>query len=350
MLTSGRYGRLNITGTVLSKRKIQKLVSEKIVRDWDDPRLFTLIALRRRGIPPGAIRAFVAELGVSDSTTLIQLVRLETTVRKYLERTVPRIMVIPDPILVIIDNLPADHSEAIELDFLKGGDEAVFGKHTVPFTRELYIDRSDFRSEDSKDFFRLAPGKPVGLLNVKHPIAATSFTADKATGQVTEIRATYLDPSLPGVDEALAKTKPKAFIQWVAHAPQHKSPIRAEVRIFRSLFKSENPDAAPGGFLADVNTTSEENYPNAVMEVGFDKIARRGPWPKDFLSENDGMGGRAPGPWDVRFQGVRVAYFAVDRESILEPAKELSPAEREIQRKVVLNQIVPLKEDSAKAS
>jgi len=107
------YGRLNVTGTVLSKRKIAKLVEDNYVRGWDDPRLYTIIALRRRGIPPGAIRAFIAELGVADTFSIIQVVRLETVVRKYLEVTVPRLMLVLDPIKVTIDDLPADHVEEI---------------------------------------------------------------------------------------------------------------------------------------------------------------------------------------------------------------------------------------------
>ena len=345
------YGRLNVTGTVLSKRKILTLVNNKIVRGWDDPRLYTIIALRRRGIPPGAMRAFIAELGVSDSLSTIQTIRLETVVRKYVERSVPRLFLIPDPIRVTLTNLPENYHESISLDFLKGGDPSTFGSHEVPFTRTIYIDRSDFRSEGaSSDFFRMAPGQPVGLLNVPHPIVADSFETDTTTGRVTDIKATYLDPSISAWDESKGKLKPKAFIQWVAESTTHKSPLRAEVRIFHPLFKSLNPDAHPSGFLEDINPRSEEVYPNACLEIGFHEIAKRKPWPKDFLSENDGKGGRAPGPWDIRFQGVRVAYFAVDTDSVLQANKELTEEERDIQTKIVLNQIVPLKEDAGKAS
>lgn len=332
-----RYGRLNVTGTVLSKRKIQQLVQKKTVRDWDDPRLYTIIALRRRGIPPGAIRAFVADLGVSDSYSTIQTVRLESTVRKYLERTVPRLMLIPDPVKVVITNLPPDYHELIRLDFLKGGDEEVFGSHEVPFTGMIYINRSDFRAHDDPNFFRLTPGKTVGLLNVQHAIKATSFTTDPEDSTcVTEIQAEYLSPEINSDSAATPNPKkPQAFIQWVAESKPHNSPISAEVRIFRPLFRSDNPDNAPGGFLEDVNPHSEENHPNALIESGFDTIRRRAPWPKDFLSDAQ----KHKGPWDIRFQGVRVAYFAVDVES---------KYEGEGRGKLVLNQIVPLKEDVGK--
>lgn len=298
-------------------------MEDKVVRGWDDPRLYTLIALRRRGIPPGAIRAFVAELGVSDAlATSIQLARLEAVVRKYLEKTVPRLMLIPDPIPVIIDNLPEDHHEEISLDFMRG--DASMGSHIVPFTRKVYIDRSDFREEDDKDFFRLAPGKPVGLLNVPYPIKATTFTKDASTSKVTEIHATYEKPA-----DGAPPEKPKAFIQWVADSPKDNSPLRCEVRILNALFKSNNPDDAPGGFLNDLSANSEEIFPNAVVETGFNEVRKRAPWPKDHVPNLH------PGPWSVRFQGMRVAYFALDTDSTEE--------------KVVLNKIVGLKEDQGKA-
>ena len=317
------YGRLNITGTVLSKRKIAMLVTKGIVRDWDDPRLFTLIALRRRGIPPGAIRAFVAELGVSDATTTIQTVRLETVVRKYLERTVPRSFVILDPVEVLIDDLPEDHLEEVSIELLKG--DSKMGSHNVPFTRRVYIDRSDFREDDDPNFFRLAPGKAVGLLNVPYPIKCTSFDKSSESGKVTTIHATYLRPP-----EGTAPVKPKSYIQWVAHAPSHNSPIPAEVRIFNPLFKSLNPDNAEGGFLSDISSDSEEVFPDAMIECGYEEVRRRAPWPRDHVSNLH------PGPWSVRFQGVRVAYFTVDRDT----------GEG---GKVVLNKIVGLKEDAGKA-
>lgn len=339
-----RYGRLKVTGTVLSKRKIMKLVEEKIVRGWDDPRLFTLVGVRRRGIPPGAILSFVNELGVSTARTNIQLVRFESSVRKYLEQTVPRLMVILDPIPVIIDCLPDDYVEEIDVPF-NPKDPSV-GSHIVPFTKLIYIDRSDFREQDSKEYFRLAPGKTVGLIKVPYPIRATTFTKDPTTGQITEIRATYETPP-PGE----AMKKPKTYIQWIAASPQHKSPIKAEVRYYNPLFKSDDPDAHPDGFMADLNTSSEEIYPNALVEIGLDEIRTRAPWPAEAGegsanskgSNNDADGGEEGntvasveiGPETVRFQGLRVAYFAMDKDST--------------EGKVVLNRIVSLKEDTGKS-
>ncbi|KAL8993814.1 MAG: hypothetical protein Q9169_006058 [Polycauliona sp. 2 TL-2023] len=204
------YGRLNPpTGTVLSKRKLLKLVEDHHVREWDDPRLYTLIGLRRRGIPPGAILSFVNELGVSTALTNIQIVRFEQSVRRYLEQTVPRLMLLLDPIPVFIDNVPEDYTGEIELPF--SPKDPSFGSHTVPFTKTIYIDRSDFRQVDSKDFFRLAPGKSVGLLKVPFPTKATTFEKDEGSGLVTAVHADYEKPE----DGGTAFKKPKTYIQWV---------------------------------------------------------------------------------------------------------------------------------------
>ncbi|MCJ1356682.1 MAG: hypothetical protein MMC33_006677 [Icmadophila ericetorum] len=326
------YGRLNITGTVLSKRKILQLIEKKHVRDWDDPRLYTLVGIRRRGIPPGAILAFVNELGVSTALSNIQSTRLDQTVRRYLEQAVPRLMLVLEPIPVIIDDLPDDYCEMLELPF--SPKDPSMGVHAVPFTKMVYIDRSDFREVDSKDYFRLAPGKAVGLLKVPYPIKATSFKKDESTGLVTEVHASYEKPTKEGG----AFKKPKTYIQWVAHSPAHNSPVKAEVRIFNSLFKSDNPDSAPGGYLSDINPDNEEIYHNAVIETGFTEVKNRATDPKmnakgetveSVSNEEDS------GPEAVRFQGLRVAYFCMDKDST--------------QEKLVLNRIVSLKEDSGKS-
>ncbi|OAA72072.1 glutaminyl-tRNA synthetase [Akanthomyces lecanii RCEF 1005] len=305
------YGRLNLTGTVLSKRKILKLVEEKIVRNWDDPRLYTLIAIRRRGVPPGAILEFVNELGVTTNITTIQIHRFEQSIRKYLEKTVPRLMMVLDPVPVVIED-----AEELELDLPFSPKDPKMGSHKVKFTPTVYIDRSDFREEDSKDYFRLAPSKSVGLLHAPYPIKATSFTKDEATGKVTEIRAVF--------DKELKKAK--TYIQWVGTAGSRK----VEARIHNALFKSEKPDDAEGGFLNDLNPESEVIYPDALIESGFDEVKRRAPWPEAAGESELGKGG----PESVRFQALRVAYFAVDSDSTDE--------------KIVLNRIVSLKEDAGK--
>ena len=173
----------------------------KYVRGWDDPRLYTLVALRRRGIPPGALLSFVNELGVSKATTVIQTTRFEQSVRKFLEQTVPRLMVVLDPLEVEIEDLPEDHEEMVDVPFAK---DSVYGTHNVPFTRTIYVERSDFREVDSKDFFRLAPGKPVGLLRVSFPIVVTRYEKDEVNGQITKVYASYMRPA---EGEKLKKTK-----------------------------------------------------------------------------------------------------------------------------------------------
>jgi glutaminyl-tRNA synthetase len=277
------YGRLSITGTLLSKRKIMKLVTEKHVRGWDDPRLYTLIGIKRRGVPPGAILEFVSELGVTTAPTTIQLARLDQTVRRYLERTVPRLMLVLDPIAVVIED-----AEEMELELPFSPKIPAMGSHKVKFTKTVYIDRSDFREVDSPEYFRLAPGKSVGLLQVPFPVKAVSFT--KAGDKVTEIKAVY-DKS---------GKKPKTYIHWVAEGSRN-----VEVRIHNALFKSEKPDDVEGGFLNDINPTSEEIWPRAMIESGFDEVKKRAPWPEAAGESELGKGGLE----SVRFQAMRVAYI-----------------------------------------
>lgn len=310
------YGRLSISGSVLSKRKLKELVDKKFVRGWDDPRLHTLIGVRRRGVPPGAILEFVNELGVTTSNSIIQLSRFEQTVRRYLERTVPRLMLVLDPVPVVIED--ADDFDGTEVDVPFSPKNEAMGSHKIKFSKTVYIDRSDFREVDSKDYFRLAPGKSVGLLNAPFPITATSFTKDETTGLVTEVRATF----------DRTNKKPKTFIQWVA--AESAGSRKCEVRLYNPLFKSENPASAEGGYLNDINPESEVIFPNAMVESGIEEVRRRAPWPEAAGEDKIGKGG----PESVRFQAMRVAYFALDSDSTDD--------------KLVFNRIVSLKEDVGK--
>ena len=326
------YGRLNVEGTILSKRRIEKLVKgfraisreiPSVVRDWNDPRLYTLVAIRRRGVPPGALLRFVGELGVTTADTSIQIVRFENSVRKYLERTVPRLMVVLDPIKVVLDNLHEDHTEELDVPFDPKNPSV--GSHKVPLTKTIYIERDDFREEDDPNFFRLAPNKTVGLLYAKYPIRAESFTKDPTTGLVTEIRATYGDENSP---------KPKARIHWVGDSILGKT-VKAEARVFNPLFRTPNPNSLDwdnGGYYEDINPNSEIVYPNAMIEGGFDEIQKRAPWPAEAGEAK--MEGSEAAPYTVRFQGLRTGYFCVDVDSTTE--------------RVVLNRIVTLKEDEGK--
>ncbi|GBE80034.1 Probable glutamine--tRNA [Sparassis crispa] len=359
------YGRLNVTGTIMSKRKIRQLVQENYVLDWDDPRLYTLIALRRRGVPPGAIISFVSSLGVSTAASNIQAVRFEQTVRQYLESTAPRLLMVLCPLKVTIENLPEDY--LLWLDKPLHPKVPELGTSKVPFTRTIYIDADDFRLEDSKDYFRLAPGKTVGLFQAPHPITCTSYKTDPVTGRPVEL--------VCRVEDSGAK-KPKAFIQWVAvHAPSG-SPVRVDqTRIFYQLFKSENPSAAVPDFKADINPDSLEIVEGAMVEVGFWALAKRAyadarkestertekalktTAESDTVPRFDDDTPKATseqlvGKECIRFQGLRVAYFAADKDAklaCLDEPDDVVPSRREGDL-VILNRIVSLKEDSGKTA
>lgn len=293
-----------------------------VVRGWDDPRLYTLVALRRRGVPPGALKKFVLDLGVTKAIANTATHTLDASIRTYLERSVPRLMLVLDPIKVVFENLPDDYLEEREVPFDPKDKEK--GTHKVPFTKVIYIDRDDFREEDDPDFFRLAPGKSVGLLHAEHPISCTSFTKDSSTNKVVEIKAEYGSHLPPG----------KARIHWVGQSAAHHSPIKAEVRIFNPLFKSSKPnelDWKNGGYYDNVDPESEIVHPDAMIECGFEYIKKNAPWPKEE-GEANGMAAKS----SARFQGLRTAFFAMDSDS------------DEASGRVVLNRIVSLKEDSGK--
>ena len=317
------YGRLTLDGVVLSKRKLTALVQKGYVHDWDDPRLYTLIGLRRRGVPPGAILSFVNDLGVTKAQTFIAVPKFEQYLRKYLESTVPRLNIVLEPLEVVIENLAEDHLEMVELPFSK---DPSFGNHSIPFTNRVYIDRSDFREVDSKDYFRLAPGKAVGLLKVPYPIIATGFEKD-SEGRITRINAKYVEP-----DENGKFKKPKAYIQWIGHSSAHHSPLKARVRYMHPLFDRKDPDSHPGGWEASVNHDSEEWFNDALIEPGFLEVKRRAPWPAE-AGEKSQENEQAK-PETVRFQGQRTAYFCEDKDSTPDA--------------IILNRIVSLKEDTGK--
>ncbi|KAF5359049.1 hypothetical protein D9758_004752 [Tetrapyrgos nigripes] len=334
------YGRLSLEGTITSKRKILALVNEKHVSGWDDPRLYTVIALRRRGVPPGAIISFVSGLGVSTAASNIEISRFEQSVRQYLEGSAPRLLMVMNPLKVTIENLPEDHLELVEKALHPK--VAELGSTTIPFTRTLYIDADDFRLEDSKDYFRLAPGKTVGLFQTPYGITCTSHNLDPTTGKVTEL--------VCRVENQNNIKKPKAFIQWVAeHAPSG-SPVRIdETRIHHRLFKSDNPAASPD-FRKDINPDSLEVIRNAMIEVGFWSLAK-----KTYIDAKADSFKRAGndslvGNECVRFQGLRIAYFALDKDTkaaCLDQGDDVKPALAEGDY-LVLNRIVSLKEDAGK--
>jgi glutaminyl-tRNA synthetase len=345
----------------MSKRKILALVNEGYVKGWDDPRLFTLIALRRRGVPPGAIRSFVSGLGVSTSASNIQTVRFEQSVRQYLENSAPRLFMVLRPLKVIIENLPDDYVLMVEKSLHPKVPE--LGTTTIPFTRTIYIDADDFRLEDSKDYFRLAPGKSVGLFQGPHPITCTSYKTDPSSGEIVEL--------ICRLENTGPAKKPKAYIQWVAEHVPSGSPVRVdETRIFHQLFKSDNPLSATPDFKADINPNSLEVIRGAMVEIGFWALAKRSlaeaRWESQTRTE-EALKNNPGNPHDdtpratteqlvgkecMRFQGLRVAYFALDtdtRVACLNEAVDIAPV-RSQGDFLVLNRIVSLKEDSGKVS
>ncbi|KAJ7240299.1 tRNA synthetases class I, catalytic domain-containing protein [Mycena haematopus] len=355
------FGRLNLEGTIMSKRKILALVQKGYVSGWDDPRLYTLIALRRRGVPPGAIISFVSTLGVSTSVSSIELARFEQTLRHYLEGTAPRLLMVLRPLKVTIENLPDDYLLMVEKPLHPK--VPALGTTSIPFTRTLYIDADDFRLEDSKDYFRLAPGKTVGLFSAPHPITCTSYKTDPASGQVVEL--------ICRLEDTAEVKKPKAFIQWVAEHVPSGSPVRIdETRVFHQLFKSDQPSS---DFLNDVDPNSLEVIRGAMVEIGFWPLAKRaitearrdGKERTDKALKSSAQAESSPGDDTpratseqlvgnecIRFQGLRVGYFAVDKDSrlaCLDEAAGVEPARKQGDY-LVLNRIVSLKEDSGKAA
>lgn len=313
------YGRLNITGTVLSKRKIAKLVETGIVRGWDDPRLYTLEAIRRRGVPPGAILSFINTLGVTTSTTNIQEIRLESAVRAYLDQTTPRLMMILDPVLVELDNVDDDFVEEVVMPY-KPGSDAEFGTRTLKFGKRFYIDADDYRDEVVGDYRRLAPGQPVGLMKVPFNISVVSV--EKKDGKISKIVAHY---------ENSAPAKPKTYIQWIGH--DDVAAIK-EVRVHNRLFKSENPAAHPEGYLHDINDNSEELFGNAIVEkAAFESIKAKLPLNIPVKGSEFNIVEK-PAPHTIRFQALRIGYFCVDKDTT--------------DNALVLNRIVTLKEDANK--
>ncbi|BBG94480.1 glutamine-tRNA ligase, putative / glutaminyl-tRNA synthetase, putative / GlnRS, putative [Prunus dulcis] len=269
------YSRLNISNTVMSKRKLNRLVTEKWVDGWDDPRLMTLAGLRRRGVTSTAINAFVRGIGITRS-------RLEYHIREELNKTAPRSIAVLHPLKVVITNLEAKTTmdlEARKWPDAQTDDASAFYK--VPFSNTVYIERSDFRLKDSKDYFGLAPGKSV-LLRYAFPIKCTDVILADDKETVLEIRAEY-DPT--------KKTKPKGVLHWVAEPSPGVDPLKVEIRLFDRLFLSENP-AELDDWLADLNPQSKVVIPDAYAVPSL-----RGAVVGDT------------------FQFERLGYFSVDKDS-----------------------------------
>jgi glutaminyl-tRNA synthetase len=239
------FARLNLTYTVLSKRRLIQLVSDGHVAGWDDPRLPTLVGLRRRGVPPEAIRDFAARIGVAKSDSQVEVQALEACIREYLNQVALRRMAVLHPVKVVIENYPEGADET--LDAVNNPEDEGAGTRRVPFGRELWIEREDFMEDPPKKFFRLAPGREVRL-RYAYFITCTDVVKDDA-GEIVEIRCTY-DPATKGGDAPDGR-KVRGTLHWVsaAHA------VEAEVRLYDHLFADPDP-GKERDWLEDLNPDS----------------------------------------------------------------------------------------------
>jgi glutaminyl-tRNA synthetase len=249
------FARLNIAYTVMSKRVLTRLVSEGRVAGWDDPRMPTLAAVRRRGVPPAAIRDFVRRSGITKVNSVAEFAAFEHSIREVLNRTAPRRMAVLRPLKLVIENYPEGSTEV--LDAINNPEDPAAGTRPITFGRELYIERDDFMENPPKKFFRLAPGREVRL-RYGYFITCREAVKNKA-GEVLELRCTY-DPATRG-GNAPDGRKVQATIHWVAAADA----VPAEVRLYNSLFTCANP-AASADIMADLNPNSLEVLEGCLLE------------------------------------------------------------------------------------
>ncbi|MCW5690534.1 MAG: glutamine--tRNA ligase, partial [Pseudolabrys sp.] len=249
------FARLNLTYTVLSKRVLTMLVRDKHVSGWDDPRMPTLAGLRRRGVPPAALRDFVKRIGVAKANSTVDLGMFEFSIREVLNKTAQRRMAVLKPLKVVIENYPEGQVE--ELEAVNHPDDPAAGTRKIKFGRELFIEQDDFMENPPKKFFRLSPGMEVRL-RYAYFITCKEVVKD-AAGNIVELRCTY-DPATKG-GNAPDGRKVKATIHWVS--AQHSAP--AEVRLYNPLFTRPDPTGGEG-FEKDLNPNSLEVLSDARVE------------------------------------------------------------------------------------
>ncbi len=297
------FSRLNLSYTIMSKRKLLKLVEENIVSGWDDPRMPTISGLRRRGYTPESIKSFIETVGVSKRENVIDVALLEFKIREDLNKTAKRVMGVLDPVKVVITNYPEGKEEMLDANY--NDYEDGFGSREVPFSREIYIEKEDFREEANKKFFRLKLGKEVRLKNA-YFITANSCTKDE-NGNVTEIQCTYdpLTKSGSGTEES--KRKVKGTLHWVSV----KHALKAQVRAYDRLFLDEAPDSHKDKDYMDFINPNSLEIIEAFLEPSL-QTAKIG----------------------ERFQFQRLGYFNVDNDSTPE--------------KLVFNKTVGLRDSWAK--
>ncbi len=278
------FARLNLSNTVLSKRKLIRLVREGHVKGWDDPRMPTISGFRRRGYTPEAIRNFCDRIGVAKRDSTVEAALLEHCIREDLNKRVPRAMAVLRPLRVVITNCPEGREE--ELEAVNNPEDPSMGVRKVSFSKVLYIERDDFREDPPKDFFRLAPGREVRL-RYAYFITCTGFVKDPATGEIVELQCVY-DPATRGGDSPDGR-KVKATLHWVSASRA----LPAEVRLYDYLFLTAEPSGpAEGDFASSLNLNSLETLTSCYVEPGLRDAA--------------------PGS---RWQFERQGYFCVDPDS-----------------------------------
>ncbi len=279
------FARLNLTHTVMSKRKLLRLVEEGYVRGWDDPRMPTISGLRRRGYTPEAIKDFSERIGVAKKDSMVDIKLLEWCIREDLNRHAPRVMGVLRPLRVVIENYPEDKVE--ELEAINNPEDPTMGTRMVPFSRVLYVERDDFREDAPKKWFRLAPGREIRL-RYGYYITCVNVVKDKKTGEVVELHCTY-DPATKGGWSPDGR-KVRGTLHWVsaAHA------IEAEVRLYDHLFLKPNPEEVEDGsdFKSNVNPNSFESLQYCRLEPS--------------------LAGATP---RSRYQFERLGYFCLDPDS-----------------------------------
>jgi glutaminyl-tRNA synthetase len=278
------FARLNLSHTVLSKRKLIQLVQERHVSGWDDPRMPTIAGIRRRGYTPEAIRNFCDRIGVAKRDSMVDIALLEFCIREDLNRSAPRVMVVLCPLKVVIDNYPENTVE--QLDAVNNPEDPAMGTRKVPFSRVLYIERDDFREDPPKGFYRLSPGKEVRL-RYAYFITCTGVVKD-AKGEVAELHCTY-DPKTRGGDSPDGR-KVKATLHWVSAS--HAADV--EVRLYDHLFSKPNP-------------AEEEDFKTAINPNSL-----------EILSGSKAEPCVAGTPSGSRFQFERLGYFCADPDSSVE--------------------------------
>ena len=253
------FARLNLSFTIMSKRKLLQLVQEGIVKGWDDPRMPTLSGMRRRGYTPEAVRAFAERVGVSKTNSTVDLSLLEYFIREDLNKRAPRVMAVLRPLKLIIDDYPQNQVEQLEAENNPEDPEA--GKRSLPFGRVLYIEREDFREDPPKKYFRLSPGREVRLKHAYY-VTCTGVVKDESTGEIQEVHCSY-DPATRGGWSEDGR-KVRGTLHWVS--AEHA--VDAEVRLYEVLFSKENPDevAEGGDFRSNLNPNSLEVLSGVKVE------------------------------------------------------------------------------------